>query len=258
MTHRVRIGLLLAAACPFALAQAVVSARAGFLNFATGNVTLDSRRVSLRGSLRQMRDGQTLRTGKGRVEILLAPGIAMRIGEDSSVRIDDTRLEDTQVRIENGSAYVEVVHQEKDARLRILVGESETELSRNGVYRFDSAPALLRVYGGEASVLRRGTQLVAKRGQEVNLEPGEATLEELEFDPKSADPLHGWAAQRSFALFNTSTETRRQSNWQYLGDGWVWSKNYQIKFRSGRARQDNAWLDQQMRRSPIPRAETQQ
>jgi hypothetical protein len=253
MAFPAKLGLVLVSVLS-ARAQLLVSARAGLIDYSQGLVNLDAERLRTGVRIRQMEAGQTLSTGIGRVEVLLAPAITMRLGDNTSIRFGDTRLEDTQVYIEKGSAFIEVVEMEKDARLRVFLGDSETEFRRNGLYRFESLPARLRVYGGDAAVLRQSAQIAARRGQAIDLR----TLDLSEFDMKIADPLHTWAAKRSFALFNSSIETRRkQKHWEYLGDGWVFNKNFGIKYRSTQARRDNSWIDQQLRRAPaVPRADS--
>jgi len=254
MPFPAKLGMLLLSTLSLS-AQPVISARAGYINFSQGNVQLDSDRVSPRAAPRQMQPGQTISTGRGRVEVLLAPGIIMRLGDESSARITDTRLEDTKVILTKGSAFVEVLELEKDARLRIFMGDTETEFKRNGLYRFDSSPARLRVYGGEAITLLRRAQILAKRGQAVDLTAWELS----EFEPVPGDPLHSWAAQRSFTLYNSSADARRkQKHWEYVGDGWVWSQYYRTKYRSAQARRENSWGEQQLRRPPtIPRADSE-
>lgn len=75
-------------------AQHAVSARAGMINVAEGDVFLSDDRspaplpVDPRPSeLISMKEGQTLRTGEGRAEILLTPGAFLRLGESSAVRL---------------------------------------------------------------------------------------------------------------------------------------------------------------------------
>ncbi len=177
----------------------------------------------------------------------------MRLGDNASIRIDDTSLEDIQVAISKGPAFIEVVEQDKYSRLRVFVGGSETEFKHNGLYRFESAPARLQVYGGETGVLRGGAQVTAKRGQAVDL----SALSLLPFDPHATDSLHIWAAQRSFTLYNASVENRnRQKHWKYVGDGWLWNRNYGAKYRSAQARHDNAWSEEQLRLPGFPRADS--
>jgi hypothetical protein len=244
MAFPAKLGLVLVSALS-AQAQLVMSARAGLIHYSLGTVYLDAERVRAGNVLRQMQPGQTLRTVQGRVEVLLAPSIVMRLGDNASVRIDDTALEDIQVAISKGPVLIEVVKVEKYARLRVSFDGSETEFKRSGVYRFESAPARLRVYGGEAMVLCGDAQITAKRGQVVDLN----ALEWSEFNPKLADPLHTWSAQRSFTLYNASPGNRRtQRHWEYIGDGWLWNKNYSAKYHSAQARHENAWIDEEMRR----------
>jgi hypothetical protein len=252
MAFPAKLGLVLVSAL-CVRAQLVTSAKAGLIDYAQGTVYLDTERLRAGGALRQMRQGQTLSTTQGRVEVLLAPGIVMRLGDNASVRIDDTSLEDIQVAISKGPAFIEVVERDKYARLRVFVGGSETEFKHNGLYRFESAPARLQVYGGETGVMRGDAQVIAKRGQAVDL----SVLSLLPFDPRAADSLHTWAAQRSFTLYNASVENRqRQKHWKYIGDGWLWNRNYGAKYRSAQARHDNAWAEEQLRLPGFPRADS--
>ncbi len=252
MAFPAKLGLVLVTALSVR-AQLVMSAKAGLIDYAQGTVYLDTERLRAGNALRQMRQGQTLSTAEGRVEVLLAPGIVMRLGDNASVRIDDTSLEDIQVAISKGPAFIEVVEQDKYARLRVFFGDSETELRHNGLYRFESAPARLQVYGGEIDVARGEAQVIVKRGQAVDL----SALSLLPFDARAADSLHIWAAQRSFTLYNVSAENRqRQKHWKYIGDGWLWNRNYGAKYHSLQARHDNAWAEEQLRLPGFPRADS--
>jgi hypothetical protein len=56
-----------------------------------------------------LKDGQLLRTNNGRAEILLGPGVFVRLGPHAALRMVNSRLEDTQIEIEQGAALVEVV-----------------------------------------------------------------------------------------------------------------------------------------------------
>ena len=79
---------LLALAPSGALAQQAISARAGLINVADGDVFLaDARSGSLKPferrptELVELKEGQTLETQEGRAELLLTPGAFLRIGE---------------------------------------------------------------------------------------------------------------------------------------------------------------------------------
>jgi hypothetical protein len=85
----------------------------------------------------------------------------------------------------------------KGAPLRVMCGDTITELKRDGGYRFDApmggGAGKLRVYSGEAEVEREGAMVKAKNGQALSLAAG---LDVSKFDPKETDPLQTWAAQR--------------------------------------------------------------
>ena len=48
-----------------------------------------------------------LSTGQGRAEILLTPGVFLRVGENTSIKMLDNRLLSTRVEFLSGSAIVE-------------------------------------------------------------------------------------------------------------------------------------------------------
>jgi hypothetical protein len=238
-----RLGLLLfcAGGALFPLsAQKVVSARAGLITYLRGPASIDGKRVVLKTArFPQMRDGETLSTGPGRVELLLAPGIVLRLAENSQVRLDDTQLSDTRVTLQQGEALIEVVQLAEDNRVQIAVGESTTELTRAGLYRIGKAqnatqdsPAqnMLRVYGGGALV-RSGLSLAdAKRGMAVSLDPNLAVSR---FDRKQKDLFHAWAARRSFDLFMSDPDAReKQTHWQPTAGGYIENKNFGVEFRA--------------------------
>jgi len=219
-------------------AQKVVSARAGLITYLQGPAFLDSKRVALKTArFPQMRDGQTLSTGRGggRAELLLSPGVVLRLAENSKLRMDDTQLSDTRVTIQQGEALIEVVQLTEGNRIQVEVEETSTELIRTGLYRFGTSPNgtaqnTLRVYGGGAMV-RSGLKIVeAKRGAAVSLA---ADLTISTFDRKQKDGFHTWAARRSFELFMSDPDAReKQSHWQSAGAGYIENKNFGVEFRA--------------------------
>ena len=241
MAIRRTLGLLLLCAggalVPLS-AQKVVSARAGLLTYLQGSVCIDGKPVVLKTArFPQMKDGETLSTGpgRGRVEVLLAPGIVLRLAEDAQIRMDNTDLSDTRVTLQQGEALIEVVRLAEDNRVQVAVGETVTELTRAGLYRIgesQNAPlrAKLRVYGGEALV-RSGLKTAdAKRGMAVSLD---ADLAVSRFERKQTDSFHAWAARRSFDLFMSDPDARnKQTHWQPVPGGYMENKNFGVEFRA--------------------------
>ena len=215
-------------------AQKVVSARAGLISYVERGASLDGKRVVLKATrFPQMRDGQILTT-RGRAELLLSPGVVLRLAENSQLRMDDGQLSNTRVTLLQGEALVEVVHLAENNRVQVEFAETSTELVRAGLYRFGislngTTRGTLRVYGGEA-VARSGVKIAdAKRGTAVNLN---ADLAVSTFDRKQKDPFHIWAARRSFDLFMSDPDAReKQTHWQEAGSGYLENKNFGMAFR---------------------------
>jgi hypothetical protein len=180
-----------------------------------------------------MRDGQILST-LGRAEVLLSPGVVLRLAENSQLRMDDALLSSTRVTLLQGEALVEIVQLADNNRIQVEVGETSTELVRTGLYRFGIFPngtaPRLRVYGGEALV-RSGVKIVnVKRGTATILN---GDLTSSPFDRKQKDMLHTWAARRSFDLFMTDPDARdKQTHWQEAGSGYMENKNFGMAFRA--------------------------
>ena len=237
---------------PSLMGQKVVSARAGLITYLQGQAFVDGKPVVLRTArFQQMRSGEALSTGRGRAELLLAPGVFLRLPENSQVRMDDTQLSDTRITLEQGDALIEVVQLADGSRIQVGLGETTAELTRPGVYRFGTAQngaqnaatlntapnttlnttlKTLRVYGGEALVRSGSKTAAVKRGMAVDLD---TNLNLDKFDRTRGDALHLWAARRSFELFMSDPEIRqRQTHWESFGTGYVENRNFGVKFRA--------------------------
>jgi hypothetical protein len=191
-----------------ALAQRVISAKAGLVLFVQGRVSVDggplsaaiqSRPLKAGESYRQLKNGESLSTQRGRAEVLLNPGTILRLGDMSRLRMDDVKLTDACVSLESGSAVVTVNYILKTDRFRLISGGSVIVMKRAGVYRLDVAQGRLRVFSGRAEVRRDGSvaNLTVKRGQAVDLDDG---LNVAKFDLKDTDALERWANARSRTL----------------------------------------------------------
>ncbi len=193
-----------------ACAQYVVSARAGTIDYIRGQVSVDGQQVR-RTPLQfpMLQKGEVLRTGNGRAEILLGPGVFLRLGEHAALRMLDTRLEDAQVELQNGTALVEVVEIPRGSDIHVVVGSTRTNFKGIGLHRFEAGSNELRVFGGSAEVVAGDQTVEAGRGRVVHL--GE-TLSVSRFDPRrdprGNDALHNWAARRSFQLYRSNLRDR--------------------------------------------------
>ncbi len=227
-------------------AQQVLSTKAGIVQYIEGEVFLVSRllqdpQVHGSSSYFQMENGQILRTGLGRAELLLHPYTYLRLGENSLLRMEQNRLDDSRLALEQGCALVEVVKKMSGNSLRVRVSTSAVEISKVGLYRLDAGSSELRVYGGTAQVTIGNRRVTIKSGRMVRLE---GSLASSKFDANAADSLHKWAARRSFNLFLATADTRKQMmNWKPISLGWLRNSNYRMRFYSELA--FNEWSRQE-------------
>jgi len=119
----------IASICAFILLQSVVSVRPGFVHFADGKT--DIRKFE------QLQSGRKVQTGpNARVEIGLGPDSLLRVDENSSVALESLDKADVSIRIESGTAVVEVEDIERSTRIRIASGDLNAVIDSKGVFRF--------------------------------------------------------------------------------------------------------------------------
>ncbi|MDE3166110.1 MAG: hypothetical protein KGN36_09910, partial [Acidobacteriota bacterium] len=82
----------------FLMAQPARIARPGAVNYAEGSVTLAGQTIGAQQiGKAEVQPGQVLETGQGKAEMLLTPGVMMRLGDNSAVRMISPNLTDTRV-----------------------------------------------------------------------------------------------------------------------------------------------------------------
>jgi hypothetical protein len=60
----------------------------------------------------------------------------------------------------------------------------------------------------------------------------DADLAVSRFERKQTDSFHAWAARRSFDLFMSDPDARRQTHWQPTPGGYMENKNFGVEFRA--------------------------
>jgi hypothetical protein len=178
-----------------ASAQAVISAHSGTVQYVEGRALLDNQVVDPKfGQFPDIKENQEFRTEEGRAEILLTPGVFLRLGENSSIRMVSNRLTDTRVELLSGSAVVECNDVPKDNSIQAIFKANSIRFEKQGLYRIDAQPAQLRVYQGEAIVTDGSGQLTVKGGKSANLD---GALQADNFDRKDTDSLYNWSDRRA-------------------------------------------------------------
>lgn len=175
--------------------QSVVSAQAGLINYIEGQVTLDGNDVARKAGLYpQVKENGVLKTGEGRVELLLNPGAFLRMSENSSLRMITTRLIDTRLEVLGGTVLVECAELSKDNGVTLVYKDSTVTLRKKGLYRLDAEPPRFSVLDGDALVATSGQQITLKGGKRTSL-AGVYVAEK--FNAKDGDTLYRWSRRRS-------------------------------------------------------------
>jgi len=193
---RARIGLALAVAgaCG-AWGQSVISAHSGMIHYVEGKVLLEGQPVEAKfGDFPEVKNDQVLETAEGRAEVLLTPGVFLRMAENSSFKMLSNKLSDTAFEVKSGSIMVEADEIRKDTAITIRYKDSTIALAKQGLYRVDADSDRLRVYDGEADVTYGIKTVQVHKGHQVVLD--EALLATT-FDTKDTDAFYRWVSRRS-------------------------------------------------------------
>src|ERR1700748_621940 len=120
------------------LGQSANTARPGTLNYVEGQVSINGQTVNwLSVGSSALQEGQVVETGNGRAEILLTPGVFLRLGNNTAVRMISPNLAKTEVELVKGRADVEVDQLFKQNDLRVKLRGGETRLLKTGLYAFN-------------------------------------------------------------------------------------------------------------------------
>jgi len=179
-----------------------------------GAQALDSKSI---GSA-ELQPGRSLKTENGKAEVLLTPGVFIRVGDNSSIKMISPNLTDTEVGINKGHAMIEVaeIHPEND--IRVTEDGATTRLLKTGLYDFDARQETLRVFDGKASVVDSAGHATVKGGHEVELR-GEGSLKAEKFKKKAYEEgdLYRWSSLRSAYPGRSQHRCGRQLRCERMG-----------------------------------------
>jgi hypothetical protein len=224
--------LSLATLSATAFGQTANQARPGTLNYIEGQASIEGRPVTPNSvGNTVLGSGQYLSTANGKAEILLTPGIFLRLGGNSTVQMVSPDLTKTEVKIEQGRVNVEIDQLYKQNVILIDMKNGQTQLLKNGLYAFDAGSSTVRVFDGKAAVYP-GANLQAdikpidvKGGHQLALTGDLA--KPLSFDKNQAqsqDDLYRWSSLRSEYLGEANIGLAEE----YAGasgfyPGWYWA-----------------------------------
>jgi hypothetical protein len=195
------------------------TAMPGTLNYvegqaSMGNQALDAKAV---GSA-DLAVGQVLATDNGKAEILLTPGVYLRLGNNSSMRMVSNSLTNTQVQLEQGEAMLEVDQIYPQNNISVSQDGANTRVLKTGLYGFDAVNHQVRVFEGKAEVFAGDRNVAVKGGHDLALDAS-GKLKARDFNQKEIanhDDLYRWSSLRSQYLSQANVDTARL----YMADGW--------------------------------------
>ena len=154
--------------------QSVISTHAGVVHFFEGAVYLgDQPLESHLGKFPTLPQGGELRTEKGRAEVLLTPGVFLRVGEQTRIRMIANQLSDTRVELLSGSAVVDSAAPASGTSVKLLYKNWSVHFLEQGVYRINSDPPHVWVLHGKAEVTggTQGGGVLLSRGMDAAFAP---------------------------------------------------------------------------------------
>jgi hypothetical protein len=205
-----------------AFAQSVISAKSGTVHYTEGRVLLAGHDLEQKyGQFPDIKEGQELTTEEGRAEVLLTPGVILRMPESSTIKMISNRLSDTRIELLAGSAMVEADDTIKGDQVTLIYKDTSVEVLKRGLYRLDTSPARVRVFDGEAAVVAPSGRLTLGKGRETVLN---GALMAVKFDTKDGDGLVRWSARRAEYLSMASVSAARSlRNSGWSTSGWSWN-----------------------------------
>jgi hypothetical protein len=201
---------------------------AGMLNYVEGQASIGGQALSEKsaGSM-ELQPGQTLATQNGRAELLLTPGVIMRMDNNSAVLMNNAGLADTDVAVQSGRAMVEADQVLPANHIDIREGPATVRLVTHGLYDFDAAHGVVRVFDGRAEVTVAGKAHTLQAGHQFDLNA--AKLSAKGFDKKAsenADAFYRWSSLRSSYLAEANADAARGFAQGYYGPGSAYGAGY--------------------------------
>jgi len=210
-------------------AQAARTAVPGTVNYVEGQVSLDGNQLTTKqAGDTEIQPDQILSTARGKAEVLLSPGVFLRLGDNSRIRMVSPELVDPRVEVVQGEAMVEVDYMPKQARLDVMERGADALLLKEGLYKFNADEGQIQVIDGKAKVTDNGESKDIGKGKEIALTGG--PLKPVSFDRKAEDNLYQWSNVRAqyLAQANESTARTVYVNGGWWGPGWYWNPYFSM------------------------------
>jgi len=226
---KILVGLALSGLA--AMAQNVISAKAGVVHYLEGEAMINDQAVVMKESkFPELKNNDVLRTTEGRVELLLAPGAFLRLSDQSAVRMDSNSILATRLSVLEGTAIIEVLEIAKLSSLEFTMGNDTVSIRKPGLYRLEMNSPAIKVYSGEVAVNYNNELIRLGEGRRMTLTGDHLTAK---FDKKSnMDEIVQWADMRAGTLAMANIHSARtlgnsmSSNQRLGSSGWMYNSFY--------------------------------
>ena len=198
----------------------------GTLNYVEGEARIGSQELNAKSvGSSDLQAGEIIATEKGRVEVLLTPGVFLRLDNNSAAEMISPSLTNTEVQLNKGRAMLEVADIHKQNDIKIAQDGATTQVLKNGLYAFDANTGEVQVFDGKAEVSDKAKTIDLKGGRELNV-ASDAPLKAQKFDKKKdADDFYNWSALRSQYESEANMDIARYAP-GVVSPGWFWDPWY--------------------------------
>jgi hypothetical protein len=197
----------------------------GTVNYIEGQASIDGTPLSTKqNGNTQVQPNQSLATSNGKAEMLLSPGVFVRLGDNSEVRLVSNGIVNPTIEVTRGEVMVEVDSKPHDGQLTVLEHGARASILKTGLYRFDMDQNRIAVLDGKVKVLENDKTKEFGRKHELLL--NDPKMKTTGFDVKARDGLYTWSSVRSSYLAQANQMTAQNAysgNGPWWGTGWYWN-----------------------------------
>lgn len=187
-------------------AQSIVPVKAGLITYAD-EAYVDGHPVEVSPTrFFMMNENAVLSTSIGRAEVLLGPCAAMWVGEQSSLHIIASALNDVRLELMSGSVVIATGEMVKGTKVTVQFQTSVASLDSKGAYRFDAAPPRIKTLAGRMTVQWIDRSILIPAGRLLRLIPA---AQVARFEKQNSDALEIWSNARATYLARLSGQLRR-------------------------------------------------
>lgn len=205
--------------------NAMGPAQPGTINYVEGQATLNGQNLNQNSVGAMIQPGQSVMTTDGRVEILLTPGVFLRLDHGAIVKMDSSGLADIVFTVNRGRAMVEVDQVLKANNITINENGTSVRLVKKGLYDFDATAGTVRVFEGQADVSAGKKTIEVNGGHELAL-LNQTKLKTHGFNKEGAqDDFYRWSSLRSSYLAEANVSAARMyynGGPGWYGPDWYW------------------------------------